>query len=386
MLNVAIVGGGIHGIAAAVALSRISIKNWAIIDSKPLLSNWIRATASIGQTHMRSPWTHYPDGNDSKLQTSYRHRGKYLDAAPATPPMRVFNRYCRTLVSDHKLEQYRIGSQVSLIYRVRDKYFIDFQDSGQGIVAKNVIFSTGLGMPNLPSMAGISDNRLSHSCQIDIRERKWRVSPKRILVIGGGLTAATLAVNLAKKGHFVTMAIRDQLNVSPFDFDPAWFGGDLYKSFRASNDPYNRSEILKNVNIRGSVTPTMVSEMEKLKGKNLKVKEHTPIEALQTPFTDRIMSYTRWGMVESSDRVIMATGFKCGISRTSCLRELQNEITSVGDLPVLGLHSESVSLPGFYVSGSLGRLGNGPAASNVYGAYLTSNQIASDLFHRGFHQ
>ncbi len=109
-----IIGGGLHGTAVAAGLVRRGARrdSIVIIDPRPLMSNWTNATESIGQTHMRSPWTHYLDGYGDELKNFALASGFLLrNLNAATPPMWAFNGYCRRMAKKLQLGRlYRQGT------------------------------------------------------------------------------------------------------------------------------------------------------------------------------------------------------------------------------------------------------------------------------------
>ena len=69
---------------------------------------------------------------------------------------------------------------------------------------------------------------------------------KRILVVGGGMTAATLAISACRRGaKSVTLLSRRRLTVSEFECDVKYFGNKGLRDFQACGDMQRRAEMLE---------------------------------------------------------------------------------------------------------------------------------------------
>ncbi len=257
--------------------------------------------------------------------------------------------------------------------------------SGETLRTENVVLATGLGIPDIPAIPvpeGLED-QIVHSSKVDLRQRNG--GTKSILIVGGGLTGGTLAVNLARRENLVTLLTREPLRVQPFDFDPRWFGGDLFRAFEAAPDAERRAVILEQANVRGSITPDIRRQMiEMEKGGFLKIYEHREVTGFEksgrlNDLSINVAAGETERIFGSFNQVILATGYSALVSNTPCLGKIAERIPAVNGLPVLTRNLEVYGFPRLFITGALAKLATGPAASNVYGAYIAAERIASKI-------
>ena len=381
---VAIVGAGIHGtaISAHFINSRVSRDFIALVDETPCCQAWERVTANMGMTNMRSPWEHYLAGHGPRLRKLAHVLGRADSELERTPPLESFNQYSRNVIRDWEIEKLRIPARVTkLTSSDKGIYTLELSATSwtgrhQKIRARNVVIATGQCIPHIPDIPGVNHPSIVHSSQVNVHSQVWNNGDLRILIVGGGLTTATLAVRLAEKGHTVHVAMREKMKIYPFDFPREWFENYLYHKFRDLLMPQDRAQMLKMETYGGSITPEYEVAMLGL-GHNLEIFEHIEISEFAHIASGRIVPIWNEDYLEQYDRVILATGYDSHIQHLDFLQPLLPRIAYIDGFPIMRNTLEA--LPGLFFSGALARLGIGAAAANVYGADLAGRIILDEL-------
>lgn len=380
---VAIVGAGIHGTAIAIHLLENSVPRGfiALIDENACCQEWERATSNMGMTHMRSPWEHYLAGHGQKLRGLAHVQGISEAELDRTPPLELFNQYSGELIRRHGIEELRTPARITKITPPeKGVYTLELNTTSwtgrhQKIRARNIVVATGQGKPCMPNILGVEPPRIIHSHHVNIYDEKW-VKPQKLLIVGGGLTAATLAVRLAERGHGVHVAMREPMKIYPFDFPREWFEWSLYWKFREIDDPYDRVEMLQRETYGGSITPEYESKMYDLFPELEILPEITISEFARAP-SGGIIPVWDDSYLERYDRVILATGYDPSMFHLEFLRPLFPDIDRIDGLPTMSNTLEAKH--GLFFSGARARLGLGAAAANVYGADLAGRIILDAL-------
>ncbi|OYT70905.1 MAG: hypothetical protein CFK52_09785, partial [Chloracidobacterium sp. CP2_5A] len=113
MLDWLIIGGGLHGVHAALALTRRAdapADRLRILDPQPrLLGRWTQCTQNVGMTFLRSPLVHHIGlGAFDLLAFSRTPEGRPLAAFTAPydrPGYALFQAHCQRLIADAELER-----------------------------------------------------------------------------------------------------------------------------------------------------------------------------------------------------------------------------------------------------------------------------------------
>mmetsp|Transcript_17435 Transcript_17435/g.28317 ORF Transcript_17435/g.28317 Transcript_17435/m.28317 type:complete len:602 (+) Transcript_17435:84-1889(+) len=224
---------------------------------------------------------------------------------------------------------------------------------------------------------------------------------KRVLVVGGGITSAQLAL-LAKKSSWckeVTLIQRSKMVPRHFDIDNMWMGpkrGKLQEDFW-SLDMQERAQRLKEARGGGTIPPETIQELLRCRSTQLQVKEE--VEILEVHWTDGRfhISLDDGSECEPYDMIWLATGAQNHIDHYSALSHLRRilPVSVTNGLPVLNTDLswrapvgeettdepiwKQVARERIWCMGALAALELGPDALNLIGARHGSVRVAEAI-------
>lgn len=390
-----IIGGGLHAIALAARLHDThGDSEFAIIDPRRLGSEWLRGTSAQGLTTLRTPYAAHLGPSDDpeellRLEYDTRHDvsgcGGHVrqrasgHAKQVTEPARVetFNRHLGNLVGRYNLEAKRVAGWATDI-RHTDGAFVTSvatRDGRLDYVSEKVVIAVGLGKPWTP-YGGPTHHRVMHSHDVDVRFRKF--SKKRLCIIGGGLTAATLATHYAAQGNHVSLCSRSSITVGQLEAHPDWRPGQpLQEKFAQVTSKDERLRQLKAARVGSSVTPEVWTRLTRMVDYDeLMLHEQAPVEGWEIIENDKI----RLPHVgKEVDAAIFATGYRLSAPELPFMHSILPKISLTGGMPHVDADLESENIPGLFFAGRLGELGAGPLTRNIPGAQYGSVRIANGV-------
>eukprot|EP01103_Thecamoeba_quadrilineata_P014908 TRINITY_DN4560_c0_g2_i1.p1 TRINITY_DN4560_c0_g2~~TRINITY_DN4560_c0_g2_i1.p1 ORF type:complete len:522 (-),score=73.24 TRINITY_DN4560_c0_g2_i1:70-1635(-) len=318
------------------------------------------------------------------------------------PSAALFSDFCKEVVNNYSLQDSVVkGAVIRLEPQIKtdsegSKTVSDFRvhlASGEILTAKRVIMTIGLQTRNFPQwvkdiQTEYPKDRILHSLEpININ---WfdEVKPKRVLIVGGGLTSAHISLLAQQKGcPEVTLIARKKLTVKWFDFDLEWIG--KYRKvhlaqFFNEKDPRERLQILKRVRGGGSITPEL---MDKLKHEVQKGTIHLKEDVLVQSAT-WLPDSSQWQVIISDgselnpDYILLATGMLRDINKEPLMKEMLQHfpIETVEGLPVLTEDLKWCEGVDLYLAGAYSGLMLGPDAFNLAGAKRGSERISEAIF------
>ena len=226
-------------------------------------------------------------------------------------------------------------------------------------------------------------DRIVHASQFSVDYKQRVEDSGKTVIVGGGLTAGTLARSLSEHGHHVVLIARQQLKTEQFDFPPIWLGPKALAQFASETDFQRRYQIIQENRGEGSITPDV---METLKNDtNVEIYPETYIRNIVPVEGDNLAQglqvETTRGMIADVSRIILATGYKFNLRRYGFLRELiqQYPIPLVCGLPKLDSDLQFHSIKNLFGSGTVAQLQVGPASGNIAGASLAYERFRDKL-------
>lgn len=400
--DITIVGTGIHGthmlrrIAADPILSKRRI---ATIDpSTTGCAIWNQRTENCGMRYLRSPASH---GISPQLTAIRRLAGEQCIDAPFTAPyhrpsLELFRRHIEH--ESRRLPADTTHHEGVLTSVVRNGRFLRLSVSAADgteheIVSRDVVLAIGTPPPHIPQpFLGVEPIKHVYDPTFN---RRAIPNGAKVAIVGGGIAAAHLALDLIERLGHVTILNRDPFYPAQFDSDPCFIGPKCGDSFREISDYGGRRRTLQDCRRPGSIPPDLFARIESMRENGLLTIVPTEIRAARVAIDggDRFVGIevTGTGAVpfyRRYDEVVLATGFAPGPPQV----DLVSLIAAKNSLP---LHDDGFPIVTEYLgwegprqnphngkifcSGALAELELGPPARNIIGAHLAGRRIVPRL-------
>jgi hypothetical protein len=386
-----IVGGGIHGVhLAARLIIEVGVQPDRLMIVDPadrLLDRWQSCTEVTGMQFLRSPAVHHLDIHHASLQHyAGKKQIRKTDgfAEPyARPALKLFNDHSYQLIQSLGLDALHKRDRAVSSKPHRSGVMVKLAREGW-LEAQNVILAIGASeQPSWPDWAPRGHDRVHHI--FDPGFSGWPTAEgEKVTVVGGGISAAQVALRLAGQGHQVRLVTRHEFRVHQFDSDPGWLGPRERVDFDRQKQTSRRREIITDARHRGSIPPDVslalrrALQEKKILWDQQGVKElFSGDEMLGVQFED--------GRVMEADRVLLATGF----SPVRPGGKFIDQLVGFADLPCaecgfpivdggLKWHSR------VRVTGPLAELEVGPVSRNIAGARIAGERIVSTVKERSW--
>ena len=387
MLDWLLIGGGIHGTYLSHALLRragASADRLRVLDPHAApLAAWDRCAEAVGMDYLRSPAVHHLDLDPYSLRRfAQRAPGRRLARFVAPydrPGLGFFRAHARWVIEAHRLEALRVRGRARALKAAPGGYRVETDEGA--IEARRVVLAMGPG--EAPSFPGWAREAQEAGLRVDhvFAEGFSRAaipSTERVAVVGGGLSAAQLALALAAGAPGrVTLLMRHPLRVHQFDSDPGWLGPRYMAGFAKTRDAAARRARIAAGRHRGSVPPELAGRLARAVETGALRRVEAEVTGAARREDGAMALATREGETAVVDRVILATGFEAGRPGGAWLGEA---IEALG-LPCAAcgfpLAREDLSWgPGLFVTGALAELELGPVARNIAGAQRAGDRLA----------
>jgi hypothetical protein len=390
--RVAVVGAGPQGLAAALhLLDREPDLHRDLVVVDPT-GGWLRAWderfARLDIGHLRSPGVHHPGCDPYELGEWCQRHGvaSPLPSPYGLPSTAAFRRFCARLVAEADLAEHVVPTRVRDIEPGRRTSRLDLAD-GTRLAARHVVIASDPARRCVPrwvaDLPPVPVDRLAHADDVDLRGLD--LAGKHVVVVGGGLTAAHLAVGAVARGATVTVVCRRQVRERMFDTDPGWLGPKQLDRFHRLADPVRRLRVALAARDGGSIPPWMTSQLDDLRDAGaLRVLAGRRICGAHRAPGPGPGGRIRLVLGDESrldvDRLWLATGSRPDVAAHRITLALQRAFPTriVDGWPVLDEH---LRWPGanVHVLGRLAMLAIGPAAGNLWGARVGATRIAAAI-------
>lgn len=381
MLDWLIVGGGIHGVHQAVRLvgeAGVDPERLAIVDpADALLASWRRCVGNTGMTHLRSPGVHHLgiepfellrfDGGGKGLTVTKRDFKRPYNQ----PSVELFAAHCDEVIERHGLADCHHVGKVERIEPHDDRVDVQLAD-GTCLQARRVVLALGAAEhPCRPRWAeGLASVR--HIFEPGFVLDPEAV-PQRVAVVGGGITAAQVALRLSRT-HTVHRVTRHGLRTEMFDSDPGWIGRKYMVGYLEIDDLGLRRRIIGAARHSGSVPPSIARRLRGAVERGAIVEHLTEVLSASG---DPLVLELADGKLEV-DQVLLATGFERrrpgGALVDGLVHEHGLQCAACG-YPVV---DENLRWhPRVAVTGPLAELELGPVARNIIGARRAAERIVA---------
>lgn len=375
-----IIGGGIHGVHLAVRLigaGRATPERLRIVDpGAVLLARWRTCTATTGMTHLRSPVVHHLGVHPWALH-DFARKSPIEDpfAAPYDrPALDLFNAHCERLIRRFGLAALHLRGRAVHCALSADNARVTL-DSGVTLEAQNVVLALGAGdRPHWPTWAPRDSARVHHVFASDFDG--WPTAPaEAVAVVGGGISAAQVALRLADTGHRVHLIARHPLREHQFDSEPGWLGPKHMTAYLAEPDLGQRRAMIRAARHRGSVPPAVHTALHAAFQAGRVTWHEGSLEGAEV-HAEGVRLTLAEGRQIPVERVLLATGFEAGRPGGALVDDLVEE----AGLPcaACGFPITDAALrwhPRLRVTGPLAELELGPAARNIAGARRAGDRL-----------
>ena len=396
-IPITIIGGGIHGVSIAIRLLREAptmARHIAIVDRHPQpLTQWRDKTERQGMMFLRSPAVHHISSDALGIVEYAERHNRTGELAPpySQPSTQLFWDYCNDTLTE--LEQHRVYYQFE-VAKLR-------WDRGAGQFPFRLISKDNVGFRSrcVVLALGVDDcayvpaefvqwrcqypDRILHASEFTVDYQDEEDSEESFVIVGGGLTAGTLARSLSERGHSVALIARKQLKTEQFDFPPVWLGPKALAEFASETDFQRRYEIIQQNRGEGSITPDIMEALTD--AVNINIYPETRIQNIVSVGeggpAQRLNVTTDRGDIMNVSRIILATGYQFNLRRYGFLRELiaQHRIPLVCGLPHLDANLQLYPVQNLFGSGTIAQLQIGPASGNIAGASLAYERLREKL-------
>ena len=381
------------------------------------MSQWKKSFELLKIQYLRSPALAHPSlfdsnallayafeqgrGRDELLESGLYERKELLALGQAQvglwklPSTKLFNDFCDDLSGrlEHdyvqgaavKVEKCCLNDDRNLELTVEKN--MNHHNEKEIVQADHIIIAMGpIGKPIVPQWLKIKGPRV---CQWTEMDYVMKEAPKRVLVLGGGLTAVQVAQRCATTAHKVILCSRRALAVRHFDIPVEWF--NRQSANKCMHDFYHLSDeerlaLLKTTRGGGSVPPVYMKDLNHLeKTGKLRRIVGTPEVELNDDCDDSASAFnpiriTLRGEKIEVDMIVVACGYKPDFQS----HPLIDSITKVNeDLEFLkGFPKVTEDLQiadNIFVTGALGSLNTGPDSGNLMGIRRASQIVANAL-------
>lgn len=397
-IPITIVGGGIHGVSIALRLLReipTAANRLVILDRYPLpLTQWKHKTERQGMTFLRSPAVHHitPDALGVVEYAEHHNREDELAPPYSQPSTQLFRDFCTTILTE--LAAYKVYHQFEVEKLRWDKSagrfpFRLISTNNTGFRSSCVVLAIGADdcayvPPEFAQWQRKYPKMVLHASQFTVDSNKdGQHTGGKIVIVGGGLTAGTLAKSLSEQGHHVVLIARKELKMEQFDFPPIWLGPKALTEFANETNFRRRYDIIQQNRGEGSITPNIMETLVSASNIDLYPKTciHNIVSTEESPSAQRLQIETTRTTITNVSRVILATGYQFDLRRYGFLAELitKYQIPIVRGLPCLDDDLQLQPVQDLFGSGTIAQLQIGPAAGNIAGANLAYERMREKL-------
>ncbi len=379
-----IVGGGIHGVHVAVRLLRdagVAPDRLCIVDpGERLLERWWDRVEVTGMTYMRSTSVHHLGAHAMDLRRFARarmQRATGLWARPYDrPAVELFRAHSEFVVERHGLAALHRRDAVRSCALTRRGARVELASGGR-LDARRVVLAVGsCEQLARPSWAPEGHARIQHVFRRGF-DGLPRAEGERVAIIGGGVTAAQVALRLQRDGHRVELISRHEIREHDFDTDPGWLGPKNMTAFERTRDPGLRRALVDAARHDGSIPPD-VARVLRAKVRRDVIGSHRTEVARLDQRAGRPRLRLRDGGSMEVDRILLATGFASRRPGGAMV----DDLVRTAALPCAPCGSPIVDAdlrwaPGLHVTGRLAELELGPVARSIAGAQRAADRIVA---------
>src|ERR1700712_5476908 len=254
-VDLVVVGAGPHALAVLAALGDRLPARTVVVDPVPgWAGHWESKLDRLGLLRLRSPQVHHPLPKPMALRDPIEAL-REAALVPTPAGLRLAIELAGELVGPHE----RLLSGVTRVTQGEELIRVELSDGG-ALTAPRVLLAHGWQALRVPEWAqpAIATGRASHARFVDLRTAE--LAGQRRWIVGGGLTAPTLALGVAQRGGHATLLSRRPLRARPYDVDAGWLGPKQLAAFEAASFP-ERRRMIDLARDGGTIPPAILDEL-----------------------------------------------------------------------------------------------------------------------------
>ncbi|WP_042221126.1 FAD/NAD(P)-binding protein [Oceanobacillus manasiensis] len=378
-----IVGGGIQGCTIAVQLlqaGKVSTQELLIIDpySRPM-HKWLSLTEKIGMTYLRSPFVHHMDTRPFALK-DFAEKNDYTKpflGRYKRPQLQLFNDHCKSLFDQLHITKSWHQATVRQLKSVGTNAWSVETDQNTFTTERVVL---AMGVNDNPYWPGWAIEAKSHyPKKVSHLFTENSPPPSSVCVVGGGLTAAHMAVLLCENPGVekVTLIKRHDFRVHDFDSDPGWLGPKYLNNYHKIISLPERRATIKEARNRGSIPREMFLKLKRLEADGSLKCIDDEIQDVSTHLANPLLHFKR-NQSESFEGIYLATGSAQGLPEEIWLKHvIDRESLQCADCGFPIVTKQLEWKKGLHVAGPLAELEIGPVSRNISGARKAAAILSS---------
>lgn len=372
-----IVGGGIHGthlshlLTSARGVPRDRVR---VIDREAApLAAFFRCVDATGMRYLRSPGVHHLDLHPYALLqfgATRRRLGGFV-APYSRPTTTLFRAHCDHVIARHRLDDLRDRAEVLELRSCAGGFALE--TSAGRLEARRVVLALGAGdRLARPAWAAARPEDL-HVFDPGFRRGELRPG-EQVAIIGGGISAAQLALAAVRIGARPLVLARHPLREHGFDSDPGWLGPKAMAGF--DTRPHaDRRRLVDAARHRGSMPVELARAVRRaVRARALRWLQGE-VEHVERGEHGAVLTVA--GAAHAVDRIVLATGFerrRPGGAWLDAAVEVMGLACAACGYPIVNRALEWA--PGLHVTGALAELELGPTARNIAGARAAGERLA----------
>lgn len=391
MLDWLIVGGGIHGTHLAhVLVNKQGVSPDAVRILDPhdrLLTAWGQRTANTGMRYLRSPRVHHIDLEPNALERFTREREFEASELWIDPYYRpsyaLFQSHCQHVIDTYQLDRLHLRGQAMALHRMEEGWRVE--TASDRIMAQRVLLAMGRQQLHIPDWAAplLTRNAPIQHVLDSSFDRQHIAAGAAVLVVGGGISAGQIALDLMKDRH-VTLVTRQPLRQHDFDSSPCWLGPACLQAFGQADYP-RRRWMIGEARQPGTLARDVFTDLHAAtESGHMRHQQGAIISTELTVDQQIILTFTD-GASQVADHVILATGLQAVPPGQTWLADaIRRYHLPVADCGYPILDRTLCWTDGLYASGPLAELELGPASANIAGARAAAERLQPIRFIRRY--
>lgn len=383
-VRIVVAGAGPHALTILQYLATVGVQpaEVMVVDPRPWLAAWRSRFTAHDIPMLRSSRVHHPHPDPHALMEYARSKGRseFYDGI-GRPSSGLFDDFCDHLLDAGGWRVRHVAAAVRHVWSTQDGCEVDLS-TGTTLTCQHVIVAVNPVRADLPAWAVAHGLQRRRACEVagrvslghgdHVELSRDVTAGQRVLVVGGGLTAAQLALGAARRGAEVTMAHRSVFRARDLDVEPTWLGRDLEAFHRASVG--RRPALLAQARGGGSIPPRELGKLRRmLRRGGMRIFEQARLTTIEQRGERWVVSLNDEG-AGSYDSVWLATGHRMDVAEAGFLTPVLRRAGSRRGLATLG---HDLRIPGtrVHVSGGLADLQIGPTCRTLIGARMAAERM-----------